>query len=556
MRERAVTAGFCLLLVGLAATSSLRFVGDGEEYLRLAERIGHFTAPGGISRHFWLYSALAAPLVRLVSALGLNPLVGFTLLNILLLTATFRVVLPRIGLSPTLLLMVGPILWWVDKAHTETLTFSFVAMGFALIRAAPWWAFVALALAGMQNLPIAVALPAAAAASLAIRSELIKDRRWWIGLSAAIAILVVTLAYNLVHHGRLTPLLDRPHLEVPSFLMFAAPLTDSNLGLLTNFVTMPLALLALSILLIVKAPRALLAPDVLAACVAFVAFLFGASQTTNFNHGGTPGMSRYAMWILPLSVALLACARESLTARARRFVLPVAVVSASWSLVAFHPGRAERTGEPTALARYLWTRHPSFENPLPEVFVERLHGIDDNWVPAATSGCEKVLLQGRGVGRGIWPVPCPPVPVPAACLEAGRLCYANKTDKDYQFVVLPLRNHEFRFRREDTWPLAAEPTAAALFSRLDWRALGPSTMVESSQAIQSTRALEGSTGAVIALRGIEPGASLTVRSKTAATGTFIRAETGEQLTTIPIQQGSSTVIIPAGEAFLILAIQF
>jgi hypothetical protein len=305
----------------------------------------------------------------------------------------------------------------------------------------------------------------------------------------------------------------------------------------------------------VKAPRALLSPVLAAACVSFAAFLFGAAQTNNVNHGGTPGMSRYAMWFLPLSVAVFACARESLAPLAVRFVLPVAVASACWSIVVFHPNRTERTGEPTALARYLWTHHPSLDNPVPEIFVERLHGIDDNWLPAATDGCEKVLITGRGVGRGVWPLPCPPVPVPAECLEASRLCYANKTDKDYRFVVLrPVVG--FRFRREDTWPAGAEVVAAALFSRLDWRALGPGTMVESSRAIQSARALESSNGALITLRGIEPGASLTIRSKAATEGTFIRPETGESIGKVPLAAGSSTVPLPPGEAFLILAIQF
>ncbi len=156
MRRGVLCVAFAAILITLALTSHLRVVGDGEDYLRLAERLGHFTAPGGISRHFWLYSALAAPLVRLVSAAGWNPLAGFTVLNIGLLVWTFGVVLPRAGLPGTVLLMVGPILWWTDKAHSEPFTFSMIAMGFAVLSETPWWSFVTLSLAGVQNFPIAL----------------------------------------------------------------------------------------------------------------------------------------------------------------------------------------------------------------------------------------------------------------------------------------------------------------------------------------------------------------------------------------------------------------
>ena len=34
-------------------------------------------------------------------------------------------------------------------------------------------------------------------------------------------------------------------------------------------------------------------------------FLFAFAQAPNANSGGTPGMSRYALWLLPLAVLLL-----------------------------------------------------------------------------------------------------------------------------------------------------------------------------------------------------------------------------------------------------------
>jgi hypothetical protein len=556
MRRAASCLAFLALLVGLALTSNLRTVGDGEEYLRLAERLGQFTAPGGVSRHFWLYSALAAPFVRLAAAIGSNPLAGFTVLNVGLLVWAFAVVLPRVGSAGTWLLMAGPILWWTDKAHTEPFTFATVAVGFALLAEAPWWAFVALALAGMQNVPIALALPAAVLASLARRPAWRTDRRWWTGLVAAALLLLVVLGYNLAHYGAPLPLLDRPRLQMPLLLDLFVPLFDPNLGLVPNFVTLPVVLVVVAAALLRKQPRVLFAPEVAAAAFALAAFLFGASQAANVNHGGTPVMSRYAMWLLPLSVPLLARAHDSLGAGARRWLAPVAVLSVGWSLVAFRPAVPERIGEPTPLARYLWTRHPSFDNPNPEIFVERLHGVDDDWAPAATGGCEKVLLVGRGSSTGSWPLPCPPAPMPDACREPGRLCYANKADRGYTFVRLPPRGDRFRFRREDTWSIGVEPRAAALFARLGWRGLSEASLVESSRGVRLVKGLESPSGAIVCLRDLEAGAVLGVRSRVPAVGSFIDPHTGSRVADVSILPGTTEVRPPSPAGDLVLDITF
>jgi len=60
------------------------------------------------------------------------------------------------------------------------------------------------------------------------------------------------------------------------------------------------------------------------------------------------------------------------------------------------------------MASFLRVRHPSIDNPLPEIFAERLPGLDENWLPVATPGCEKLLLPGRGGRDSVWPMPCAP----------------------------------------------------------------------------------------------------------------------------------------------------
>ncbi len=554
MRERNFTVAFGLLLVVLMATSTLRPVGDGEEYLRLAQRIGDLQAPGGVSRHFWLYSALASPLVRAASVVGLNPLLGFALLNAILLTLACAVVVPRVGRAAGVLLMVSPILWWLDKAHTEAFTFALLAIGFALLRDAPWLTLVTVALAGTQNLPIWLALPAVGTAALVTRPALIRNWRWWAGVAAAGCVMAIALAYNLRRYGVVAPLLDRPHLVLPTLADIGVVLWDPNLGLLVNFPALAPVALVLVVLLLAKDRLAAITPEAAATCFACAAFVFGATQAANANTGGTPGMSRYTVWLIPLSIPILQRARRSLAPRALWWMGPVAAVSAVWSLAMYQPRLAERTGQPTALARYLWSHYPSLDNPLPEVFVERLRGLDEDWLPVATEGCEKILLTGRGRAGGMWPIPCRPAPLPAACAEPGRLCYANRTTNGYSFVILPERGDHYRYRREEAWGPAAENVARQLYDSSGWNGFTePATLIETSRGVRRVTGLQSRDAAFVHLQGIEPGmASLEIRLAQPVMAAFIRPDTGETICRLQLAAGRSTVDVPGTDLSLIL----
>src|SRR5262249_42756956 len=102
--------------------------------------------------------------------------------------------------------------------------------------------------------------------------------------------------------------------------------------------------------------------------------------------------------------------------------------SVAYDVAAYRPQRPERFGEPTALAALLWKRVPWLDDPLPEVFVERLTGYDLTevpLVPAATADCSKALLIG-----GRWPPPrprhAPPGALPAVCAVPGPFCSPNR----------------------------------------------------------------------------------------------------------------------------------
>ena len=107
--------------------------------------------------HFWFYSALAVPGLWLVRSVGGHPNYAFTILNLILFLAAAWVVSRHLTWWLTAA-SCSPVIWWLDKAHTEVFTFSLLAIAFALMREAPWWSLVALGAASTQNPPIALTL--------------------------------------------------------------------------------------------------------------------------------------------------------------------------------------------------------------------------------------------------------------------------------------------------------------------------------------------------------------------------------------------------------------
>jgi hypothetical protein len=117
-------------------------------------------------------------------------------------------------------------------------------------------------------------------------------------------------------------------------------------------------------------------------------------------------------------------------------VAVLALGSVTANVIAYRPRVREQFGQPTRLAAALWTWAPWLDDPLPEVFVERLTGYDITaapLIPAATPSCSKALLIG-----GHWPPQCEATAIPAACAVPGTFCYANRG-----------RDGRYTFRRVD-----------------------------------------------------------------------------------------------------------
>jgi hypothetical protein len=112
-------------------------------------------------------------------------------------------------------------------------------------------------------------------------------------------------------------------------------------------------------------------------------------------------------------------------------MLTLTVLSMLWSLALFRPWRPRSYRSPTPFATWIWSHSPRLENPLPEIFAERLRHQDGVNPIAATADCAKALIQ-----EGRWPDPCTSsLPMPDACKAEGALCYANRNaDGSYAWV--------------------------------------------------------------------------------------------------------------------------
>jgi hypothetical protein len=441
----------------LIARSDPRHVGDAGEYTAMAVNLARFNRPS-LTRpqlaeaaarlpegaganltqpqmlapdgrqdfaHFWFYPLLAAPFVHMAMVFGFDPQFGFTALNLALLIGLTLLLSTRLAPGAVMLVVLGPIIWWLDKPHTEVFTFSCVATALLLLREKPWWSIVAFGGAATQNPPMAGAMLIAMA--YASVQPGLRDRRVWFGGAVGLLLACLHPAYYYSRLGLWSGLSAGVDRHWPTMREFIAVPFDSNIGI---FVWAPV----LTLTMVLAVVGALRRPehrrlDLATGAMFLIAalFLLSFTQTTNVNSGGTPGPSRYGLWLMPFAVPLMAWVSPQ-----ARWLPVLAIASSLWSVWAFAPTLQEQYLQPSALASYLWTRVPDTDNPIAEVFAERLGGGELARPPVATAGCEKVLLVGDG-STAAWPQRCTATDLPDFCRSNGALCYANKTRHGYDF---------------------------------------------------------------------------------------------------------------------------
>jgi len=566
-------AAYLLALLVLVAGSDLRRVGDGREYLDMAQAFLRLEAPPPYI-HFWFYPLLAVPFLALVRLTPLDPFAAFVPLNLMLLAAAFLVASRVLAWPALLLVFVSPIVWWVDKAHTEVFSFSLLTIALVAMRRSPGdakavhpgVAVLCLAAAGTQNPPFLLLAPVAIIWLVSTRTVRLGDRRFLALCLASVLLAALHPLYYFVQRGQLSALTRATHGRMSNIDELLAIVRDSNLGLIPNapvFAVAAMLVVGVIVARLVRGPRPTIGPDVAFAAVAAVVFLASVSQTTNYDHGGTPGMSRYALWLIPLLVPFLRTAGEMPMPKAARWsFLVLVILSSAWSIAAFHPKWPQYGPRgPSWLASWLWTNYPWLDRPLPEVFIERARpGTTARRLPVATMDCGKILLMGQGLDTPIWPVPCVPVPVPAECQARGAFCYADRRGQRYTFSVVPTPSRaNYRFDDGAVWTREEAGPAGDLLERLRWWEMSicdvSVSRVERGQfGLGGPRHYCGDDRLVAYFRNAG-GASVRVRLRTRMSGAFIDASTGDlvqrveddpapgDVRNLPVPSGPSSVLL-------------
>ncbi len=354
--------------------------------------------------HFWFYSLCAAPFYWPLKVLGLDPGLSFNLLHITLIGLAVylchRLLNAAFATAFLLTVTLSPLLWFIDKAHTEVFTVCLVTGALAGHQARRHLlSALLLAVAGTQNPPFFIL----ALLSLGWRAA-DRERAWRrADVIAALGVVGLFGLHTLYYYWRLgviTPqvldagaVMNRPVLLVKESLCF---LIDPDVGLLANWPAASLLLVA-SAWLAIRGHIPLRWSSVAYAGLSAAILAWAHSRSSMFNHGGTISVSRYALWYLPFWCWMLwwVLVAWSGTARARLVLFFGIGGFGIVNGVTYDPQRPEDVLTPTRVSRWLYAHLPGLYDPVPEIFAMRRLRTDHAGAQWAIGdpACQKVLIS-------------------------------------------------------------------------------------------------------------------------------------------------------------------
>lgn len=372
--------------------------------------------------HFWLYSSLAALVQASISWMGLHlsAHMSFLVLHALLFASVMGLASCFAGwrgfVAVTVLTASSPIFWYGNKVHSEFFTYCFTLAAVILTtRNLLVVGALLMAFAATQNPGLSIV----AAAMLGLRG--LKGwsapySRWEI-MAACLTVLILALhpAYYFFRHGVITPQLLSGGASPGAGISIAYIwLIDPDVGLFPNWI-FGLVILVGGIVFWHRGRSSLVTNEnsLWFVCGVFlVAALYSHASTENLNSGATPGLSRYALWYIPLIypfalTAIDATSRFPLSARWPVMLLTIAMTASGLGRMIYIVN--ESYVSPSYMSRLLQTYVPALYDPPPEIFAERYSGLGEQPVRATVGpDCKKVLVYPEDPGRIF-------VTVPAAC---------------------------------------------------------------------------------------------------------------------------------------------
>jgi hypothetical protein len=373
-----------------------------------------------------------------------------------------------------------------------------------------------------------------------------RDRATLIAFAISALIAALPMTYYAWHLGTWSPLAGTVERGLPGLRALVTAIADLNLGLI------PYApvLVVLALVGVAEQPRRV---RVFVALLV-IALIVVLSRPLNLNHGGSPGISRYALWLLACLWPLVADGAWRVEQRRPWLVTAALMLVVAMSWYSFRPEAVDRGGgTPSMGATAIWTRWPGFEDPLPEVFAERVSGVDgEPPVPIALTRCGKMLIRGDGRNTW-WPFPCEPRRAPAECTALNALCYVNGDE----FAVAP-RQPSFRFdpAEEMSWTIEQRGRLPDLLLRLGreprFVRLGGVRRTDGGESILPPVIVEGSAGTAVWVRPLAPVSRLRVRVTTRSTIEVQHAVSGAVESTATVPAGDHVVPLPFQERMLVL----
>ena len=362
--------------------------------------------------HFWMYSAFAAGLSALVSAAGitLSPHTAFLLAHAVMFAAVSMIAFRLAGWKGlggvVLMTVLSPMIWFMDKVHTEFFTYCFVLGGVIAFSGSQFIAAaLLLAIASTQNISFA------AIAFTPLLVDIFRRKHRSYSMFELIALAFTALAvfahptYYFFRYGVADPQLLAGGAKVGTNLKLAYIwLFDPDVGLLPNW---PLGIVVVVYGFIAR--KRLVADKQWAQNYAFfcvcylVVNLAAQSSTENLNSGATPGLARYATWYIPLFYPLTVeffCAIK----RAKRIWRVASLLIVALCLfftIKYERPELSEAGyvSPSPVSRLIQTHLPYVYNPPEEIFSERYGGIGETppllqAYAVVGPDCKKVLMMG------------------------------------------------------------------------------------------------------------------------------------------------------------------
>ncbi len=357
--------------------------------------------------HFWFYSLLAAVFFWPLRLFSIPAVYCFSLLHILLLVSAFVIIRkklgPLAGVSLLLIIFGSPLLWFITRPQVEFFMAILGIIGFAFFVAEDYLpAAFAFALASTQNLPFAILAGLVFVFGFARKKWALVRTSFprWAGVGL---LTLLSPAYYYLRHGILNPMVagGAAHLgfdRLAGKKMFSI-LFDPDIGLFPNWPVALILLLVLGVLALKKRAGLKMPVWIFLVLSSFI-LLWSQSRTTNFNHGGTYHITRYAVWYAPVFFLALWRILASFPAHrnaVRRALMTAAVVLCLFQGIDYLPTKPETYLEQTRLSRYIYEHAPGLFDPVPEVFEERLLGKEEIlpwgvWAVSNPSG-NKILIR-------------------------------------------------------------------------------------------------------------------------------------------------------------------